>query len=94
MDQNQLKRDGLVFGRNFQRAYKLVMLYGIQHASSEAPAKQAYDALNALLKHLPQFTFGFYNRRVVLLCYKCDKRLGWPRDHWRQAHRRNALQAI
>jgi HEAT repeat protein len=66
MDKNQLKREGLVFGRSFQRAYKLVMLYGSEHVSSEEPLQRCYDSLNGLLKQSPQFTFGFFNRRVVL----------------------------
>ena len=66
MDKNQLKREGLLFGRAFQRAYKLVMLYTSEHISSEDPLQRAYAALNNLLKQTPQFTFGFFNRRVVL----------------------------
>jgi len=66
MDKNQLKRQGLTFGRSFQRAYKLVMLYGSEHVAAEDPLQRSYDALNNLLKQSPQFTFGFFNRRVVL----------------------------
>jgi hypothetical protein len=35
----------------------------------------------------------FY-RELVLLCYKCDKLLGWPNDLLRQAHKRDALRPI
>ena len=66
MDKNQLKREGLMFGRTFQRAYKLTTLYGSDHVSSEDPLQRASDALNKMLKQTPQFTFGFHNRRVLL----------------------------
>jgi HEAT repeat protein len=66
MDKNQLKSQGLAFGRNFQRAYKTVQLYSPEHPGSQDILQQAYAALTDLLKQNPQFTFGFFNRRVLL----------------------------
>jgi hypothetical protein len=67
MDKGRLKREGLAFGRTFQRAYKLVGLYiNPDHAAVDEPILRTYEALNDLLKQTPQFTFGFFNHRVVL----------------------------
>ena len=66
IDKNQLKTQGLTFGRNLQRAYRIVMLYTPEHAAAQDSLQQAYTALNLLLKLTPQFTFGFYNQRVLL----------------------------
>jgi len=66
VDKNQLKTQGLVFGRNLQRAYKIVLLYSPDHAGAQAALQQAYSMLTELLKLSPQFTFGFFNQRVLL----------------------------
>jgi HEAT repeats len=67
MEKRRLKREGLAFGRNLQRSYKLVALYiTTEHASVDEPVLKTYEALNDLLKQAPQFTFGFFNHRVVL----------------------------
>ncbi len=66
MEKNDLKRQGLAFGRALQRTYKIVALYTTDHAAAEEPLQRVYESLNSLLKQTPQFTFGFFNRRVVL----------------------------
>ena len=66
VDKNQLKTQGLVFGRNLQRAYKIVLLYSPDHAGAQDSLQQAYSKLTELLKISPQFTFGFFNQRVLL----------------------------
>src|SRR3989338_919080 len=66
MDKNQLKTEGLAFGRNFQMAYKIVLLYSPDHGAAQDSLQQAYSMLSALLKQNPQFTFGFFNERVLL----------------------------
>ena len=66
VDKNQLKADGLAFGRNLQRAYKIVLLHSPDHSAAQDSLQQAYSLLGALLKLTPQFTFGFFNTRVLL----------------------------
>ena len=66
MDKNKLKQEGLSFGRALQRSCRLVVLYTADHAVVEEPLLKTYEALNSLLKQTPQFTFGFFGRRVVL----------------------------
>ena len=66
MDKIRLKREGLAFGRAFQRSCKLVSLYTAEHAAVDEPLLKTYESLNALLKEVPQFTFGFFGHRVVL----------------------------
>lgn len=66
MDKNQLKTQGLAFGLALQRAYKNVLLYSTEHAGVQQALQQAYDSLSAVLKLTPQFTFGFFNQRVLL----------------------------
>jgi HEAT repeat protein len=66
IEKNLLKKEGLAFGRALQRAYKIVYLYTPEHAAAEEPLQRVYESLNSLLRQTPQFTFGFFNRRVVL----------------------------
>ena len=66
MDKNLLKTEGLAFGRVLQRAYRLVLLYSAEHAGTQDALQQAFSALTAVLKLSPQFTFGFFNQRVLL----------------------------
>ena len=66
MEKNELKPQGLAFGRKLQRAYRIVALYTAEHTAAEEPLQRVYESLNSLLKQTPQFTFGFFNRRVVL----------------------------
>src|SRR3990167_876157 len=66
MDKNKLKQEGLSFGRALQRCCRLVVLFRSDHAVVEEPLLKTYEALNSLLKQTPQFTFGFFGRRVVL----------------------------
>lgn len=66
IEKNQLKKEGLAFGRSLQRAYKLVMLYSAEHPAADEPISTAYSTLNTILRRSPQFTFGFYNQRVLL----------------------------
>ena len=66
VEKQQLKAEGLAFGRNLQRAYKTVLLYSPDHSAAQDSLLQAYSLLGALLKLTPQFTFGFFNQRVLL----------------------------
>jgi len=66
MDKNKLKQEGLSFGRAVQRSCRLISLYTADHPAVQDPLLKTYEALNALLNQVPQFTFGFFGRRVVL----------------------------
>src|SRR3990172_8589517 len=66
IDKNQWKSQGLAFGRNLQRAFKIVLLYSPDHPAGQDSLEQAYSMLTDLLKQNPQFTFGFFNQRVLL----------------------------
>src|SRR5689334_2561103 len=66
IEKNQLKKDGLAFGRALQRTYKLAILYSADHPAADEPIQTAYNSLNAILKRSPQFTFGFFNQRILL----------------------------
>ena len=66
VDKTQLKTQGLAFGRNLQRAYKIVLLYSPDHQGAQDSLQQSYSKLTELLKLRPQFTFGFFNQRVLL----------------------------
>ena len=66
MDKNQLKSQGLAFGRNLQRAFKILLLYAPDHPGAQDSLEQSYSLLTDLLKQNPQFTFGFFNQRVLL----------------------------
>jgi HEAT repeat protein len=66
MDKNKLKQEGLAFGRSLQRSCRLISLYTADHAACQEPLQRTYEALNSLLRQLPQFTFGFFGKRVVL----------------------------
>lgn len=66
IEKNQLKKEGLNFGRSLQRAYKLAFLYSADHPAADEPIQTAYTTLHSILKRSPQFTFGFYNQRILL----------------------------
>jgi hypothetical protein len=66
IEKNQLKKDGLIFGRSLQRTYKLAILYSAEHPAADEPIQTAYSSLNAILRRSPQFTFGFFNQRILL----------------------------
>lgn len=57
IEKNQLKKEGLIFGRALQRAYKLAFLYSPDHPAAEEPIQTSYAMLTAIMKKSPQFTF-------------------------------------
>lgn len=64
--QDQLKTQGLAFGRTLLKAFKVALLYSVDHSASQNTLQQAYDSLNLLLKQSNPFTFAFLNQRVLL----------------------------
>jgi HEAT repeat protein len=67
VDKIQLKSEGLVFGRNLQKALKVTSMYGsIGHSAADLAAQQTYVSLNPLLKQAREFTLGFMNQRLQL----------------------------
>src|SRR3972149_7714237 len=64
--EDPLKAWGLAFGRTLLRAFKVALLYSVDHSASQNALQQAYDSLNLLLKQSNPFTFGFLNQRVLL----------------------------
>jgi len=65
-EKDTLKRQGLAFGRDLQRGFKIAQLYTPTHSAAEAPLQQIYASLDSILKQTRQFTFGFLNQRVLL----------------------------
>ncbi len=66
IEKNQLKAEGLAFGRALQAALRTVMMYSVDHPAADRVLGLAYASLNTLLKHTKDFTFGFLNQRVQL----------------------------
>ncbi|MBI3894836.1 MAG: HEAT repeat domain-containing protein [Acidobacteria bacterium] len=64
--EDPLKALGLSFGRAFLRAFKVALLYSVDHSASQNALQQAYDSLSLLLKQSSPFTFGFMNQRVLV----------------------------
>lgn len=66
IEKNQLKIQGLAFGRSLQTALKNIIMYSLEHPAAERALQQAFASLNNLVKQTQQFTFGFANHRVLL----------------------------
>jgi HEAT repeat protein len=66
LDKNQLKLSGLKFGRLLQSAFRIANMFSVDHRTADAAVRQSYDALNELVKQTQQFTFGFFDHRVLV----------------------------
>jgi hypothetical protein len=65
-EKTTLKPEGLAFGHSLQAAFKIAVMYSIDHPATERATAQSYALLNKLLGHTQQFTFGFLNKRVLV----------------------------
>src|SRR5436305_940091 len=65
-DKNKLKMEGLKFGRLLQSVYRLSAMFTVEHRAADGAVRASYEALNALVKQVQQFTFGFLDHRVLL----------------------------
>src|ERR671923_1715167 len=66
LDKNQLKLQGLKYGRLLQSAFRIANMFSVDHRTADAAVRQSYDALNELVKQTQQFTFGFFDHRVLV----------------------------
>jgi hypothetical protein len=66
VDKNRLKVEGLKFGRVLQSVFRLASMFSVDHRAVDSAVRQSYEALNALVKQVQQFTFGFIDHRVLL----------------------------
>ena len=66
LDKNKLKLEGLKFGRVLQSVFRLAAMFKIEHRAADTVVRQSYESLNALVKQVQQFTFGFIDHRVLI----------------------------
>ncbi len=66
VDKQKLKIEGLKFGRVLQSVFRLASMFTVDHRAVDSAVRQSYEALNALVKQVQQFTFGFIDHRVLL----------------------------
>ena len=66
IDKNQLKIQGLAFGRTLQAAFKNIIMYSLEHPAADRTLQQTFTSLNNLVKQTQQFTFGFVKERVLV----------------------------
>src|SRR5260370_25537513 len=66
VDKNRLKIEGLKFGRVLQSVFRLASMFSVDHRAVDGAVGQSYEALNALVKQVQQFTFGFIDHRVLM----------------------------
>ncbi len=66
IDKNKLKVQGLAFGHAFLTAFKIAVMYSVEHPAAEKAVQHSFASLNEILKQTRQFTFGFVNQRVLL----------------------------
>jgi len=66
VDKNRLKIEGLKFGRVLQSVFRLASMFTVDHRAVDSAVRQSYESLNALVKQVQQFTFGFIDHRVLL----------------------------
>lgn len=65
-DNKQIKALGLRFARGLQMTVKTAIMFTVDHRSVERPIQQSFELLNALLKEVGQFTFGFVDNQIML----------------------------
>lgn len=65
-EKSTLKPEGLAFGHALQTAFKIAVMYSVDHPATERAVAQSYALLNKLLGYTQQFTFGFLNKRVMI----------------------------
>ncbi len=63
---DDLKLQGLSFGRSLQMAWKGTTIYSVDHPAVQSSLQQAYAKLQPLLQERQRFTFGFSDGRVLL----------------------------
>src|SRR5919109_2757710 len=66
VDKNKLKLEGLKYGRLLQSVYRLAAMFTVVHRAADGAVKQSYEALNLIVRTVNQFTFGFFDHRVLL----------------------------
>lgn len=66
LEKNQLKVQGLRFGRSLQTVIKMATMYAVDHQSAVRPIQSSYDILNALVKQTRYITLGFIEQRVMI----------------------------
>src|SRR6266849_2100009 len=65
VDKNRLKIEGLKFGRLLQSVFRLASMFSVDHRAVDGAVRQSYEALNALVKQVQQFTCGCIDHRVL-----------------------------
>ena len=65
-ENTQFKAQGLAFGRNLQRAFRIALMYSPAHSAAEIPLQHTYASLSSVLQQKRQFVFGFLTQQVVL----------------------------
>ena len=65
-NKQQIKALGLRFARGLQMTVKTAVMFTVDHKSVERPIQQSFELLNALLKEVGQFTFGFVDNQIML----------------------------
>ena len=60
MEKNELKRQGLAFGRVLQRTYKIVALYTTEHAAAEERS-----ATHTRPRHTPRYEVSSPLTRMI-----------------------------
>lgn len=66
LEKNQLKVQGIRFGRSLQTVIKMATMYAVDHQSAVRPIQSSYDILNALVKQTRYITLGFIEQRVMI----------------------------
>lgn len=66
LDKTKLKIEGLKFGRVLQSVFRLASMFTVDHRAVDGAVRQSYESLNALVKQVQQFTFGFIDHRVLI----------------------------
>src|SRR5258708_10277990 len=66
LEKNQLKVQGLRFGRSLQTVIKMATMYAVDHQSAVRPIQSSYDILNALVKQTRYITLVFIEQRVMI----------------------------
>jgi hypothetical protein len=65
-EKSLLKMEGMKFGRLLLSVFRISSMFSPTHRAADVAVRQSFEALNALVLRVQQFTFGFMDHRVLI----------------------------
>lgn len=65
-EKSLLKMEGMKFGRLLLSVFRISSMFSPTHRAADVAVRQSFEALNAIVLRVQQFTFGFMDHRVLI----------------------------